>query len=107
MPSPTSTMVPTPATSAPSSKPEISLRMIEVISSDRIAIGVLSKPSFEPSGVYQASAEPLQAAAHARVVEPIADAHGDPADERLVDHLVHIDLVAGHPPQPLLDGRTL
>jgi hypothetical protein len=37
MPSPTSTMVPTPLTSAPSSNPLISLRMIDVISSDRIA----------------------------------------------------------------------
>ncbi len=38
IPSPTSTMVPTPATSAPSSKPLISLLMIDVISSDRIAM---------------------------------------------------------------------
>ena len=42
MPSPTSTMVPTPETSAPASNPLISLRMIDVISSDLIAIGVCS-----------------------------------------------------------------
>jgi hypothetical protein len=34
-------MVPTPETSAPSSKPLISLRMIDVISSDRIVMNFL------------------------------------------------------------------
>src|SRR5918996_2341442 len=100
MPSPTSTMVPTPLTSAPSSSPLISLLMIDVISSDRIAMLSLSDRG-------QPCAQPLQAVAHARVVEHVADAHGNPADERFVDHLVQFDLLAGELGQPVSDLGAL
>src|SRR5437773_12516160 len=94
MPSPTSTIVPTPETSAPSSNPLISLRMIDVISSDRIAM----KPSRYLMGLSasdQPRPEPLQAVPHAAVIERVADAHRDPADERFVDRFVHLDPLAG------------
>src|SRR5918996_729739 len=101
MPSPTSTIVPTPLTSAPSSKPLISLLMIEVISSDRIAIGSLSLDGGQPG------TQPLEAAPHACVNQSVSDPHGNPADQRLVDDLVHLDTVARERSQPLLDRGPL
>src|SRR5918992_422080 len=103
MPSPTSTMVPTPETSAPASKPLISLRMIDVISSDLIAIGSFSIPPYSCLDGGQSCPQPLQAAANTGVVESVTDADGDAADQRLVDHLVDLDLVPGELLQPLHD----
>src|SRR5919106_839433 len=100
MPSPTSTMVPTPETSAPSSNPLISLLMIDVISSDRIAMLFLSDRC-------QPGAQPLQAVAPARVVEPVADAHGHPAVEGFVDPLIHSRPPAGGLGRSTRDRRSL
>src|SRR5262245_14968309 len=87
MPSPTSTTVPTFRVWAAASNESISDLMMLTISSDRMAMGLLN----------ELSPEPLEAAADAGVVEGVADADRQAADQRVVDRDLEGHRLRRHP----------
>src|SRR5437870_10214901 len=117
MPSPTSTTVPTLRVSASAAKVSIADLMMLTISSDLMAIG-------SPSGGrgtggcywrawalagprHEAFAQALEAAADAGVIQGVADADGQPADQRLIDLDPEVDGPTGHLRDLALQGHGL
>src|SRR5215211_6471510 len=100
MPSPTSTTVPTFRVSASASKVSIADLMMLTISSERMAIWGISWCAWRaralPGARHEALAEPLEATPDAGVIEGVADADGEPADQRVVDLDPEIDGRVGH-----------
>src|SRR5215218_1322305 len=99
MPSPTSITVPTLRVSASASNVSIADLMMLTISSDLMAIGFswwAWRARALPGARHEALAQPLEAAADAGVIEGVADADGQPADQRFVDRDPEVDGRAGH-----------
>src|SRR5215212_287372 len=100
MPSPTSTTVPTFRVSASASKVSIADLMMLTISSERMAIWKISWCAWRaralPGARHEAFAEPLEAAPDAGVIEGVADADGEPPDQRWVDLDPKLDSRARH-----------
>src|SRR6478735_5700781 len=93
MPSPTSTNVPTLRVSVVSSNWSIADLMMLTISSERMAMGspierralVRRRSAADARSRQQLLPEPFEAAPNTCVDEAVADAHGQPADERGID----------------------
>src|SRR6185369_16510388 len=92
MPSPTSTTVPTLRVSASASNVSIADLMMLTISSERMAI----ESPWLAGARHEALAKPLEAAPDAGVIEGVADADGQPADQRCVDLDPEVDGSTGH-----------
>src|SRR5204863_10084517 len=118
-PSPTSTTVPTVRVSAWASNVSIADLMMLTISSLRMGIGSpglvgsVGSVGLGRSRTARADAaeelgpETLEAASNARVHERVADADGQPADERFVDGRAEIHGLAGGLRDPGLHGLGL
>src|SRR6185503_489719 len=110
MPSPTSTTVPTLRLSASVSNVSIADLMMLTISSERMAIGdswCAGRARTLADARHEALAEPLEATPDAGVIEGVADANGEPADQRFVKLDVKVHASTRHLGHLLLEHRCL
>src|SRR5690349_14397440 len=110
MPSPTSTTVPTLRVSASASNVSIADLMMLTISSDLMAIGyswACWRARALRGARHEAFSEALEATPDAGVIEGVADADGEPADQRFVDLDPEVDGSTGHLGDLALQGSGL